>query len=165
VGFVERLLGWGRRREHREAAAELRPATDMVFPPERVREREPTDDLPRIGPDGPPPVPGAQWDEVHTRWERWDDQVGGWVVVGDPGSGVDPAHEHDMTPAERRAVVDNLDRRRRARVEPTTVEAPPTSSPPAGVAPPTPGAQWNEVNDRWERWDGSAWVAVDLHDG
>ena len=26
---------------------------------------------------------GAQWDEVHRRWEVWDEAAGEWVVVGD----------------------------------------------------------------------------------
>ena len=32
-------------------------------------------------PSGPPPVPGAQWDEIHARWIVWDQAEGGWVPV------------------------------------------------------------------------------------
>lgn len=34
-------------------------------------------------PTGPPPVPGAQWDETHARWIVWDASAGGWVPVAD----------------------------------------------------------------------------------
>lgn len=30
---------------------------------------------------GPPPVPGAQWDEIRSCWERWDELDGRWHVV------------------------------------------------------------------------------------
>ena len=49
----------------------------------RVR-REPVDDVDREGVQGEPPVPGAQWDEVHDRWEHWDEATQAWVVVGRP---------------------------------------------------------------------------------
>lgn len=32
-------------------------------------------------PAGPPPVAGAQWDEIHARWIVWDQATGGWVPV------------------------------------------------------------------------------------
>lgn len=32
-------------------------------------------------PAGPPPVEGAQWDEVHGRWVHWDPATNAWVPV------------------------------------------------------------------------------------
>ena len=32
-------------------------------------------DLDRMARPGDPPVAGAQWDELHGRWERWDEQA------------------------------------------------------------------------------------------
>jgi hypothetical protein len=108
---------------------------------------EPVDDLEREAVQGEPPVPGAQWDELHKRWEHWDEASQEWVVVGDdPGDGVDPGEENPL-PAL-------LERDLRLADE---VEAahPPLSDigreAPAGPAP--RGAQWNEVVGRWERWD------------
>lgn len=103
---------------------------------------------------GDPPVAGAQWDGLHGRWERWDAAAERWVVVGDAGDGIDPADENPLPAflarelrlgddiAETHHVID-LDRAPR-----------PTQ--------PLPGAQWNEVLARWERWDeaASAWVEV-----
>ncbi|MEQ1787891.1 MAG: hypothetical protein ABL966_12620, partial [Acidimicrobiales bacterium] len=51
--------------------------------------REPLDDHERVPAEGPPPVPGAQWDELHGRWERWDRVGQYWVVIGDAGDEVD----------------------------------------------------------------------------
>lgn len=45
-----------------------------LLPPETV-DRVPM-------PDEPPPVHGAQWDEVHGCWERWSERDGQWHVVG-----------------------------------------------------------------------------------
>ena len=40
---------------------------------------------------GPPPVAGAQWDEVHARWEAWDERIERWYVVGGPREEREPA--------------------------------------------------------------------------
>jgi hypothetical protein len=39
------------------------------------------DDVVRSPVPGPPPVRGAQWDEIHECWERWDEIDGRWHVV------------------------------------------------------------------------------------
>ena len=105
---------------------------------------------------GAPPEHGAQWDEVHGRWEKWDDVLLAWVVIGDAGDGVEPAAEETLPPLlaselvhaeELEAadeVIDDVDRR----PEP---------------AQHVPGAQWNEVLGRWERWDDGVgeWVGVE----
>ena len=59
---------------------------------------EPVDDLARSAPQGDPPVPGAQWDELHRRWEHWDEASQAWVIVGDPGDGIAPEDENQMAP-------------------------------------------------------------------
>ncbi len=114
---------------------------------------EPIDDLHRNAKPGEPPVEGAQWDEVHRRWEVWDDAAGEWVVVGDGGDGVAPADENPLPSLLAREVLlaDDLD------AEHHVVADVPRASPNG----PTPrGAQWNEVTDRWERWDEAteSWV-------
>jgi hypothetical protein len=117
---------------------------------------EPVDDVARIGPTGPPPVHGAQWDEVHGRWEAWDAETEQWVVVGDPGDGVAPAVENPL-PA-------NLARELHHAEELEADDQPPVDDVERAPEPPepVPGAQWNEVEARWERWDDAAgtWVAV-----
>lgn len=35
-------------------------------------------------PQGPPPVQGAQWDEVRGCWIRWDPSSNTWLPVDDP---------------------------------------------------------------------------------
>lgn len=113
-------------------------------------------------PAGEPPVPGAQWDEVHRRWERWDAEAQAWRVVGDPGDGVDPADESDLPATLVRVLTheteDIPDELRHAMPEHQVVRVPEPDEGP-------PGAQWNEVRGRWERWDdgAGAWVeaAVD----
>jgi hypothetical protein len=119
---------------------------------------EPVDDVPRVPePAGGPPVHGAQWDEVHGRWEVWDATVEQWVVVGEPGRGPAPAEENPLPAHLAREVhhADELDAQHRP-VEPDVDRAP---EPPEHV----PGAQWNEVEARWERWDDVAgtWLPVD----
>ena len=119
---------------------------------------EPVDDVERKAEPGPPPVHGAQWDELHRRWEVWDDATGSWVVVGDePGDAVAPDAENPLPPhlarelqhgeevATHHELVADVDR-----------------SSPQGPAP--RGAQWNEVADRWERWDEATgeWVEAAL---
>ena len=114
---------------------------------------KPLDDLPRNAKPGEPPVEGAQWDEVHRRWEVWDEASGEWQVVGDAGDGVAPVDENPLPPLLAREILlaDDLD------AEHHTVSDVARASP-AGPAP--RGAQWNEVTDRWERWDEAtgSWV-------
>jgi hypothetical protein len=114
-------------------------------------------DLDRAAQPGSPPVPGAQWDELHRRWERWDEEAQGWRIVGASGDIVrppsegpvsaflagevaraahtgEPAAEPDADDDDGRIHIIDVDR----------LAAPPQ---------PVPGAQWNEVRGRWERWD------------
>jgi hypothetical protein len=124
-----------------------------VAPGDRGRSQrdEPTIDLTRAPQPAEPPVPGAQWDEVRGQWEVWDDAAQAWTVLGDPtGAHVEPLHEvpllppdlplaHEADPAEQHVIdIDRL----------------------AAPSEPVPGAQWNEVTGRWERWDdvAGAWV-------
>lgn len=106
---------------------------------------------------GPPPEHGAQWDEVHGRWEKWDDASQQWVVIGDAGDGVDPAEEIDIPPllATELLRAQELE----AGDEPPVEDVDRKPEPPEHVK----GAQWNEVEGRWERWDDAAdaWVAVE----
>jgi hypothetical protein len=118
---------------------------------------EPVDDVGRTAaPQGDPPVPGAQWDELHRRWEHWDEASEKWVVVGDPGDGVAPEDENTMSPTLARELL-HADEMELEHVEVPDVAraAEPSEGP--------PGAQWNEVEGRWDRWDetAGAWVAVD----
>lgn len=104
------------------------------------------------------PVAGAQWDELHRRWERWDEASQGWVVVGDDaGDGVEPADENPYPSLLARELhhADELDEV----AEPDVDDIARAAAPPEHV----PGAQWNEIARRWERWDDVAgrWVAVD----
>jgi hypothetical protein len=115
---------------------------------------EPVDDVPRAPERGVPPLDGAQWDEVHRRWEVWDQSTETWVVVGDDaGDGVSTADENPLPPLLAREV---------QHAEELAMEHQPVAdvhrSSPQGPAP--RGAQWNEVTDRWERWDEAtgAWV-------
>ncbi len=116
---------------------------------------EPVDDLHRNAIPGEPPVPGAQWDELHQRWEHWDEDAQEWVVVGDAGDGIAPEEENLMGPTLARdlLIADELD----AEHEPVADVAR-AAEPETGP----PGAQWNEVEGRWDRWDDAAgaWVAV-----
>jgi hypothetical protein len=116
-------------------------------------ERGPVDDLGRTPVAGEPPVPGAQWDEVHRRWEHWDEDAQQWVVVGDAGDGVAPAEENPVAPLLARELL-HADE-----VEREHIPAPDVDRAPAPAEAP-PGAQWNEVAQRWERWDEAteAWV-------
>jgi hypothetical protein len=118
--------------------------------------REPVDDVEREGVQGEPPVPGAQWDEVHDRWERWDEDAQAWVVVGDAGDGVAPDEENPVPPLLARDLLhaDEMDFQH-MEVDDVARAAEPADGP--------PGAQWNEVEGRWDRWDEAAgtWVPVD----
>ncbi len=115
---------------------------------------DPVDDLDRAAVQGEPPVPGAQWDEAHRRWEHWDEAAQAWVVVGDDaGDGIAPADENPLTANLAREILrtDELE---------TEHEVVPDVSRGAVRGDPPPGGQWNEVLERWERWDeaGGAWV-------
>jgi hypothetical protein len=118
-------------------------------------QRPPLADLDREAIPGDPPVEGAQWDEVHRRWERWDEGAYAWVVVGDdPGDGTSPALENPIPAPVARELVHADDLEAEAPVVLPDVERAP--EPAAGP----PGAQWNEVAERWERWDEAteSWV-------
>ena len=120
---------------------------------------EPVDDLDRLAEGGEPPVEGAQWDELHRRWEKWDENTGAWVVAGDdPGDGVPPAEENLLPPLLAR----ELAHADEAEAQPHQTITDVDRSSPQGPAP--RGAQWNEVSGRWERWDESAasWVEATL---
>ena len=121
----------------------------------------PVDDLDRQAERGDPPVPGAQWDELHRRWEVWDEAAGAWVVVGDAGDGVAPADENLLPPLLAREMLhaDEVE----ARDQPSVADV--HRSSPHGPAP--RGAQWNEVTDRWERWDEASeqWVEATVEPG
>lgn len=101
-----------------------------------------------------PPVHGAQWDEVRRCWERWDDASGAWLLVGTGVRVPDPE-----VPLDLAASTSGVDRPPRG--EPSTdhiIDVDRLAPPPQEV----PGAQWNEVMGRWERWDRAtaAWVAI-----
>ena len=103
---------------------------------------------------GDPPEPGAQWDEVHRRWEVWDEAAQQWrAIAGDLDDGVAPADENPLPALLARELVhaEELEQQQEH------VADRPRSTP-QGPAP--RGAQWNEVSGRWERWDESAaaWV-------
>lgn len=103
-------------------------------------------------------MPGAQWDELHNRWEHWDEESGAWVVVGDPGSARAPGDENPLPPLLAREITLGDE------VEAAGPHVPDVgrAAKPTGPAP--HGATWNEVVGRWERWDDAAeaWVeAVD----
>lgn len=125
-------------------AADEEPFTNLVEP---TGQAEP----------GPPPEQGAQWDEVHGRWERWDEAAEQWVVIGEPGDGVAPAEEINL-PASLAAGLLRA-QELEATDEPPVEDIDRKPEPPEQVE----GAQWNEVVGRWERWDAAAnaWVAVE----
>jgi hypothetical protein len=113
----------------------------------------PVEDVGRNAVPGPPPVEGAQWDEVHSRWEAWDETAGEWTIVGDPGDGVPIVDENQLPPLLARELLLADDLESHHDVVPDIERASP-------VGPAPRGAQWNEVTDRWERWDeaSDAWV-------
>jgi len=105
------------------------------------------------------PVPGAQWDELHERWEFWDEATHSWHSVDAEG-------RHATRPeATGLPQIEPL----HASVSPVPADAEEDERPHlldldrlAEPAVHVPGAQWNEVTGRWERWDDSAeaWVEV-----
>ena len=117
---------------------------------------EPVDDVERDGVPGEPPVPGAQWDEVHDRWEHWDEATQEWVIVGDPGDGIAPEDENAMPALLARDLLHADEMEFQHMPVDDVARAPEPTEGPAG-------AQWNEVTDRWERWDEAAgeWVAAE----
>jgi hypothetical protein len=121
--------------------------------PGGVGPRGPVDDLDRTPASSDPPVPGAQWDEIHARWEHWDEDAQQWVVVGDAGDGVAPVDENPVGPVLARELL-HADEVERDHIAVLDVDR----APPPSEAP--PGAQWNEVAQRWERWDEAteSWV-------
>lgn len=123
---------------------DLRPADQLI-------------DLDRAAQPGSPPVPGAQWDELHRRWERWDEDAQGWRVVGGSEDLVRPPSEGPVSAflagevahagrsgAQLDDEPDDEDDGRIHIIDVDRLAAPPQ---------PVPGAQWNEVRGRWERWD------------
>lgn len=113
-------------------------------------------DLERAVQPGPPPVPGAQWDELHRRWERWDEAAQAWRVVGASGDIVRPPSEGPVSAflagevaraAHAADITDGPDAEDDGRIHVLDVDR--LAAPPQPVA----GAQWNEVRGRWERWD------------
>lgn len=124
-------------------------------PADGARRDEPTIDLTRARQPDEPPVPGAQWDEVRGQWEVWDDAAQAWGVVGDQtGARILPLDELPMTPLLDRELhrADPVDESEEDHVIDVDRLAAPTQA--------VPGAQWNEVVGRWERWDDAAgaWV-------
>ena len=115
-------------------------------------------DLDRAAQPGSPPVPGAQWDELHRRWERWDEAAQGWRVVGASGEIVRPPSEGPVSSflagevarsAQPEVVVDTADAAADDDGRVHILDVDRLAAPPQ----PVPGAQWNEVRGRWERWD------------
>jgi hypothetical protein len=118
---------------------------------------EPVDDVHRGAQEGEPPVPGAQWDELHERWEHWDEAAEAWIIVGDDtGDGVAPQDENPLPSLLARELL-HADEQDLEHV--TVADVARAAEPSDGP----PGAQWNEVEGRWDRWDEAtgAWVAVD----
>lgn len=112
-------------------------------------------DLDRLARPDEPPVPGAQWDELRGRWERWDEAAGTWMIVGQ-GAPV-PRPDIEAVPAFLTREIhhaEDLEANEPIHIIDVDRLAAPTQ--------PVPGAQWNEVVGRWERWDESAeaWVSA-----
>jgi hypothetical protein len=104
---------------------------------------------------GAAPVPGAQWDELHDRWEVWDERGQQWLAL-DPVTGerTVPIDELPVPPpllARELVHAEEIDP-----IEDHVIDIDRLAAPPQ----PVPGAQWNEVVGRWEVWDDAAgtWV-------
>jgi hypothetical protein len=119
------------------------------------RDQDRIIDLARAAQPGSPPVAGAQWDELHLRWEIWDEAAHAWMVVGDEsGELIRPGDDAPLPPpllARELIHAEEIDPVERHVIDVDRLAAPPQ---------PVPGAQWNEVLGRWERWDDAAgaWV-------
>lgn len=118
-------------------------------------ERGLVQDYVRAPQPGSAPVPGAQWDELHSRWEVWDERGQQWLAV-DPVTGERsvPTDELPVPPpllARELVHAEEIDP-----IEDHVIDIDRLAAPPR----PVPGAQWNEVVGRWEIWDeaASAWV-------
>jgi hypothetical protein len=138
--------------ERGDPESRIRIAAGMGEEPRRQ-----VDDVEREPIEGEPPVPGAQWDEVHQRWEAWDEERQQWIVVGDAGGGgVDPEDENLLPPLLARELqhAEELE----ATDDPEVIDVERAPEPRS----PVEGAQWNEVASRWERWDDATgtWVEV-----
>ena len=100
-------------------------------------------------------MPGAQWDEVRAQWEVWDDAAHAWVAVGGgAGEQVLPLDEMPVLPLLDLDGTDPVDEAKDHVIDIDRLAAPPQ---------PIPGAQWNEVAGRWERWDDAASAWVEAH--
>lgn len=113
-------------------------------------------DLDRSARPGDPPVPGAQWDELHERWEFWDEVSQSWHSVDAEGRHATRPEAVGLQPLAPGSVpmspdVETEDER------PHILDLDRLAEPAESV----PGAQWNEVVGRWERWDESAEAWVD----
>jgi hypothetical protein len=110
-------------------------------------------DLRRVAPEGPPPIPGAQWDELRSHWVRWDESAQQWVVIGEHGETKVAPTEPLLPPRLARELIraEEIDP-----IEDHVIDIDRIAAPPQPVR----GAQWNEVAGRWERWDeaAGAWV-------
>lgn len=111
-------------------------------------------DLDQVARPGPPPVAGAQWDELNERWEFWDEGTQAWHSVGSDGQRVSRSGEArlpDFAPREgQEELAADPDE------PPPVIDLDRFAEPEVQVV----GAQWNEVKGRWERWDEDAatWV-------
>lgn len=120
------------------------------------RDDERVIDLDRAAQPGDPPVPGAQWDELHARWERWDEADQRWVILGDDGRVAGDASINRIPALLARELLRPPPVEEDAAAEPKIIDIDRLATPKHSV----PGAQWNEVHGRWERWDDAAgaWV-------
>lgn len=126
-----------------------RRTIDDVDRPERDDETTGDQVIDLTEPEGAPEK-GAQWDELHRRWLRWDEAAEGWVVLGDEGGRpVELPSDLPMSDVVRREL-QRVDYEREHPEEVVRViDVDRAAAPPQ----PVPGAQWNEVRARWERWD------------
>jgi hypothetical protein len=80
-----------------DAAVDARIAAYMVFGDPR-EQPDVRDHVRHPRPAGDPPVPEAQWNELAGQWERWDVSTHAWVLVGEPGPGVDVYWDDEPEP-------------------------------------------------------------------